>query len=560
MMDAFESQLQNLLCHAGTRHSERKKAVVNRLPVDTIRTPLLPIEMWTRVTAPAVRKSSLKNMTFIYVGSKLLGQQIDDQEDEGDLSDSFVAAEDDFDKKGGRLVSRNSVVQSTDGNAAAAAAAAAAALDDGVRRLCEPICFEEETKVEAALGNEEVGSVGNAHLDEEQKATSSTSQSSSAAATASYLRAGTWARPAQLALSTDASAPLLRSGHTLVSFPVAIPSDPPRAFACRAAPAASDPAQDSNRQSQAQYVSPGECCIITRRPARAILIMHAAVAGIVFGGFDGSAPLEDLWGWSAAANKWLELPNAYIGNGNRIPLARYNHCAASLSPGGMFVCGGVIGAANDMPIRGKEVTIWWDAHEQGWADVSVSQRYTGCNPFDPELTFATLTGVVDAVDLKRPKLYCPPQLSDSNMLRVREESLFDWTGSLPDTAVLVGGRRFPHQPSEQVMQLMPLSSGWAWLPLPPLPNFGVYSHSACSMNGCVAVWGGCVTATEPAYFEDVNFGQRFRQQDLLLYDVHRGKEWTRVKLKGQVPPLIYGASMLPIGNNQILIFGGSDGA
>jgi hypothetical protein len=79
MMDAFESQLQNLLSHVGTRHSERKKAAVNRLPVDTIRTPLLPIEMWARVTAPAARKSSMKNMTFIYVGSKLLGQQIDDQ-------------------------------------------------------------------------------------------------------------------------------------------------------------------------------------------------------------------------------------------------------------------------------------------------------------------------------------------------------------------------------------------------------------------------------------------------------------------------------------------------
>ena len=266
MMDAFESQLLNLLSHAGARHSERKKASVNRLPVDTIRTPLLPIEMWAAasVAAPAARKSALKNMTFVYVGPKLLGQHIDDQDDEGDLSDTFVAAEDDFDRKGGRLVSRNSVAQSTDGDAAAAAAAAAAfaaaaAVDDGVRRLCEPICFEEETKDEAALGDEGVASVGNAHLNaSEQKAASSTSQSSSAAATASYLRAGTWARPAQLALSTDASAPLLRSGHTLVSFPVAIPSDSPRAFACRAAAAASDPAQDSHRQSQAQYVSPGE--------------------------------------------------------------------------------------------------------------------------------------------------------------------------------------------------------------------------------------------------------------------------------------------------------------
>ena len=262
MMDAFESQLLNLLSHAGARHSERKKASVNRLPVDTIRTPLLPIEMWAAasVAAPAARKSALKNMTFVYVGPKLLGQHTDDQDDGGDLSDTFVAAEDDFERKGGRLVSRHSVVQSTDGDAAAAAfAAAAAAVDDGVRRLCEPICFEEETKDEAALGGEGVASVGNAHLNaSEQKAASSTSQSSSASATASYVRAGTWARPAQVALSTDASAPLLRSGHTLVSFPVAIPSDSPRAFACRAAAAASDPAQDSHRQSQAEYVSPGE--------------------------------------------------------------------------------------------------------------------------------------------------------------------------------------------------------------------------------------------------------------------------------------------------------------
>ena len=204
--------------------------------------------------------------------------------------------------------------------------------------------------------------------------------------------------------------------------------------------------------------------------------------------------------------------------------------------------------------------MWWDAHEQGWIDVNVSQQYTGGSAFHPELTFATLTGVVDTVDMKRNNMYCPPQLSDSNMLRVREESLFDWTSGLPNTAILVGGRRFPHQPSDHVMQLLPLTSGWAWLPLPPLPNFGVYSHSGCSMNGCVAVWGGCVTATESAYFEDVDRGQRCRQQDLLLYDVHRGKQWTRVKLKGQIPPLMYGACMLPIGNHQILIFGGSDGA
>ena len=291
------------------------------------------------------------------------------------------------------------------------------------------------------------------------------------------------------------------------------------------------------------------------------LVTSAAVAGILYGGFDGSAPLEDLWGWSAVANKWFELPNKFIGDTAReTPLARYNHCAASLSPGGMFVCGGVIGAANDMPVTGKEVTMWWDAEQQGWTDVNVSQRYTGQKAFNAEVTFASLTGIVDTVDMKRSKLYCPLQLSDSNVVRVPEESLFDWAGRLPDTAVLVGGRRLPHQTSNEVMQLMPLPSGWAWLPLPSLPNFGVYSHSACSMSGCVAVWGGCVTASEPAYFEDVNFGQRSRHQDILLYDVHRGRQWTRVKLKGQVPPNMHGASMAPVGNNQILIFGGTDGA
>jgi hypothetical protein len=289
--------------------------------------------------------------------------------------------------------------------------------------------------------------------------------------------------------------------------------------------------------------------------------LPAAVAGILYGGFDGSAPLEDLWGWSAVANKWFELPNTFIGDTAReTPLARYNHCAASLSPGGMFVCGGVIGAANDMPVTGKEVTMWWDAEQQGWTDVNVSQRYTGQKAFNAEVTFASLTGIVDTVDMKRSKLYCPLQLSDSNVVRVPEDSLFDWAGRLPDTAVLVGGRRLPHQTSNEVMQLLPLPSGWAWLPLPSLPNFGVYSHSACSMSGCVAVWGGCVTASEPAYFEDVNFGQRSRHQDILLYDVHRGRQWTRVKLKGQVPPNMHGASMAPVGNNQILIFGGTDGA
>ena len=156
--------------------------------------------------------------------------------------------------------------------------------------------------------------------------------------------------------------------------------------------------------------------------------------------------------------------------------------------------------------------------------------------------------------------YCPTQLSDTNIVRVAEESLLDWSGCLPDTAVLVGGRRHPLRTSGQVMQLLPLPSAWAWLPLPSLPDFGVHSHSACSMSGCVVVWGGRVTASQPAYFEDVIAGQRLRQQDLLLYDVHRGRKWMRVKLGDQVPPQLYGASMMPVGNNQILLFGGTDGA
>jgi hypothetical protein len=223
------------------------------------------------------------------------------------------------------------------------------------------------------------------------------------------------------------------------------------------------------------------------------------------------------------------------------------------------VCGGIIGAANDMPVAGKEVTIWWDAEQQGWADVHVSQRYTGGRPFLPDVSSATLTGVVDSVDAHRSKLYCPPQLSDMRVLRVPEEGLFDWSGSLPNTAVLVGGIRRPHRSSDQVMQLQPLASGWAWLPLPSLPNFGVSSHCACSLNGCIAVWGGRVTASDPAYFEDLSRGRSLRQQDILLYDVHRGRQWSRVRLKGQIPPHISGASMMPIGDNQILIFGGTDG-
>ncbi len=73
------------------------------------------------------------------------------------------------------------------------------------------------------------------------------------------------------------------------------------------------------------------------------------------------------------------------------------------------------------------------------------------------------------------------------------------------------------------------------------------------------VWGGRVEAHAPNYFQDAHLGRAVRVADVLLFDVHRGKEWVRVKLKGQTPPHTYGASMLPIGNNQILIFGGSDG-
>jgi hypothetical protein len=153
-------------------------------------------------------------------------------------------------------------------------------------------------------------------------------------------------------------------------------------------------------------------------------------------------------------------------------LARYNHCAAALAPGGMFVCGGVVGAANDMPVRGQELTMWWDAEQQGWTDVCVSQRchgeltftqcdfasrccrYTGGKLFHPELSFATLTGIVDTVDMAHTGLYCPPQLSDAHLLRVPEHSLFDWTLSLPTTAVLVGGKRPPHLTSDEVMQVL----------------------------------------------------------------------------------------------------------
>jgi hypothetical protein len=187
------------------------------------------------------------------------------------------------------------------------------------------------------------------------------------------------------------------------------------------------------------------------------------------------------------------------------------------------------------------------------------RRYTGGRTFHPELSSATLTGIVDTVDVARTSLYCPQQLSDSQLLRVPECSFFDWTVGLPSTAVLVGGMRPPNQTCDDVMQLLPLPSGWAWLPLPSLPSFGVHSHAACSLNGCVVVWGGRVAANHANYFQDAQFGSRVRGQDMLLFDVHRGKEWVRVKLKGQPPPHTYGACMLPIGNNQILVFGGTDG-
>jgi hypothetical protein len=38
----------------------------------------------------------------------------------------------------------------------------------------------------------------------------------------------------------------------------------------------------------------------------------AGVAGIVYGGFDGSAALEDLWAWSSAANKWYAAASCTV--------------------------------------------------------------------------------------------------------------------------------------------------------------------------------------------------------------------------------------------------------
>jgi hypothetical protein len=93
-----------------------------------------------------------------------------------------------------------------------------------------------------------------------------------------------------------------------------------------------------------------------------------------------------------------------------MPLARYNHCAAALAPGGMFVCGGVVGAVNDMPVRGKELTIWWDAEEQGWLDVSVSQR---CRAFNPQCFFVTTCAGTPEAERLTPNCHLRHSLASS---------------------------------------------------------------------------------------------------------------------------------------------------
>jgi hypothetical protein len=504
MMDSFESQLQICLKATDGQQTDNAKTknALKHLPVDVAKASLLPIEMWSQNIAVAARKCSTKSMSFVYVGTTLQGQEADaEEEDSG--SDTYVATD--------------AVIHTEPGVAYCSAHHAGPEVDDDrIKELFEPVYFEDSVGKAAS----EEGFVDDKREEGAYRAAEAASMLSSSlpnakaeseAAAASYYRAGSWTRSSQLASATDTSAPLLRSGHSIAAFPVAIPPHNHRpCSAYRTVPA-------EPQQSGAHYVSPGTFFITSHTltedtivsitsyttngpPSPPLLHPPAAVAGILYAGFDGSAPLEDLWGWCAAANKWFELPNTFIGDTEgRSPMPRYNHCAAALSPGGMFVCGGAVGATNDMPVTGKEVTMWWDAELQGWTDVMVSQRYTGDRAFDAEVSLATLTGIVDTVNMRCSKLYCPPQLSHTNITRVSEESLFDWVPALPDTAVLVGGRRIPLQSSEQVMQLLPLPSGWAWLPLPSLPNFGVHSHSACSMSGCVLLWGGRVTASQPAY-------------------------------------------------------------
>ena len=242
-MDAFESQLQILLKDNKERPVEKKNNSHKRLPVDVPRAPLLPVELWNEFPVSAPRNHSTKSMCFVYEGALLAGQMALEAGEEEEDSDSYVEAKDDYDAEG----------------AGGEVGGVWVGADEArFGNIFEPI-YAEDLAGKAAIEQDERGD--GKHAAEDQ----ATSQ---AAAAVSYYRAGLWARPAERAASIDPSAPLLRSGHSLVSFPVAIPTQSHRPSACRAAPSRSE-----TRQNDPQYVSPS-----TSQPHSNILHMAALTA------------------------------------------------------------------------------------------------------------------------------------------------------------------------------------------------------------------------------------------------------------------------------------------
>jgi hypothetical protein len=256
MIDGFESQLEIVLQRLEGTRPKRLTGTFQRLPVDVAKIALLPIEVWDNVTSGA-KMHNMRTMAFAYDGKALVGQLNAEQEEEeeDDASDSYVAGDDFFQRPSDSYEAVNFGARGTE--AAAAAADAAADDEDGsLRQIFEP------TYSEVLLDSETVAEGGDLRQpDNEATSSSSLAKSAAAAAAAaeeaaSYQRAGCWARPASHAASADSSAPLLRCGHSLVAFPVALPTHPAHPHACRYAPSVPLSQEQTSRQMQAQYVSP----------------------------------------------------------------------------------------------------------------------------------------------------------------------------------------------------------------------------------------------------------------------------------------------------------------
>jgi hypothetical protein len=203
-------------------------------------------------------------MVFEYAGPPLARQLSDG--DTSSESDSYVANDGSVDVSSEQ---RGSECLDAEFSASGPAESSVEAADEGkFKEIFEPLSCEDLHNEAASCGKIDGLDANEDGEDNAQKGIESSSTLSSTTAeavtAASYLRAGCWARPAQLASSTDASSPLLRSGHTMVSFPVAVPSHPAPPYACRVAP--SNFRSDSMHGDNQQWVTPGSRHICTLRP------------------------------------------------------------------------------------------------------------------------------------------------------------------------------------------------------------------------------------------------------------------------------------------------------